>query len=152
MDVTVTGANDLAQVAGAINRLVPELRKEYLGAIRKVSKPLATATQEAAKSMLPHGGGLNEFVADSKIAVRTRTSGQMVGVRIVTTKPNHDLEALDAGNVRHPVFGNRKVWVLGQVRPGFFTETIRDRAPQVQAALVDVMETFLKRIKQESHT
>jgi len=151
-DVSVTGANDLAQVAGAINRLVPDLRKEYLAALRKVSKPMATEVKQAAETMLPRRGGLNTWVDDSKFSVRQRTSGKGAGVRIVATKSGHDLEAIERGQVRHPVFGNRRAWVVGEVRPGFFTETIRDRTPQVQAALVDVMEQFLKRIKLESRT
>jgi hypothetical protein len=152
LDVRITGANDLAQVAGAINRLTPGLRKEFLGALRKTGKPTVAAVKAAAVSDLPRSGGLGMFVQKSSIGLRTRTAGKGVGVRFAATKSGHDIAAIDSGQVRKPLFGNRKHWYSQPVRQGFFSETIRKRTPQARQELLLVMETFLKRIKTESHT
>jgi hypothetical protein len=152
MEVRVTGANDLAQVVGAINRLTPGLRKEFLGAVRKAVKPAILDVKEKAVEDLPRAGGLNQFVKKSTIGVRTRTSGASTGVRVVARKAGHDLAAIDQGRLRHPLFGNRHHWYGQDVHPGFFSETIRRHAPEAQAELVKVMEQFLERIKTESHT
>ncbi len=152
MDVRITGANDLAQVAGAINRLTPGLRKEFMGSLRKTSKASIVAVKAAAASDLPSSGGLNLFAKKSTIGLRTRSTGAGAGVRIVGTKSGHDLEAIDRGSLRRPLFGNRKHWFSQSVHPGFFSDTIRERAPEAREGLLLVMETFLKRIKTESHT
>lgn len=152
MDVKVTGANDLAQVAGAINRLTPGLRKEFLGSLRKTAKPTIVAVKNAAASDLPSTGGLNLFVKKSTIGLRTRTTGEGTGVKIVAIKSGHDIEAIDKGLVRKPLFGNRSFWYSQNVKPGFFSGTIRGRSPEIRTGLLLVMEKFLKRIKTESGT
>lgn len=39
-----------------------------------------------------------------------------------------DLNALDIGRFRHPVFGRRKVWVAQTIRPGWWTDVLSGSA------------------------
>jgi hypothetical protein len=108
------------------------------------------AAKESAREHLPKRGGLNVWVADgSKIAVRNRISAtNTVGMRIVATKGNHDLEDMDTGSIKHPVFGNRKVtWPTQDVYQGWFTKPLNDALPMVQADVVMAMNIIGRRIE-----
>lgn len=47
--------------------------------------------------------------------------------------------------IRHPVFGNRNVWVNQPIRR-YFYGNVRRRIPQIQGALLEVVEDMAKRI------
>jgi len=147
MDVRVTGAEQLERVYKAVREAGDnEIRKDMLRGLRNTTKPLIAAVRIAARDDLPSAGGLAADVAAGKYAARTRTSGQSAGVRITGVWAGHDVEALDRGVLRKPVFGNRSVWVLQSVTPGFFSRTLADKAPTVQADLLAVMEDVVQRI------
>lgn len=145
----ITGANQLGDLARDLKAIGDkELRKELLRGIQKAAKPLAkVAAPAAARNRLPRAGGLNEFVATSKFAVRTRTSARNPGVRIVGTKTGHDIKAMDAGKVRHPVRGTN-VWVLQNIEPGWWTNGLSDSivAPPVRKEILAVMDDIIRKI------
>lgn len=145
-DLRVTGAEELAQVTARLKAAGEgELRKELLRGLRNAAKPMVTAARESARDTLPHRGGLNEVVAGSRFAVRTRTSGRNPGVRVVALS-SHNLRLMDRGVVRHPVFGNRDVWRTTRVRPGWFSGRLEREAPEIRQQLVRVMDGVAERI------
>jgi len=99
--------------------------------MRRSAKPLKAAARYGARRRLPTRGGLAERVAESKFGVRVTSSGKRTGVRVVG-RSGYDLQGLDEGLVRHPVFGNRKRWVSETVRPGWFSDAEEGKAPEVR--------------------
>lgn len=98
-------------------------------------------TERSRTRALSRGGSLREAAAKS---VKLRITNR--GIQIVAdssampenqrTLPRH----LDsAKGWRHPVFGNREVWVSERGAPWFGT-TIKKHAPDFRAAVVDAME------------
>lgn len=99
---------------------------------------------------LPHRGGLNTYVADgAKISVRNRVATtNAVGMRIVATEGDHNLERLDQGHVRHPVWGVwRKNTPTQDIRPGWFTKPLNERAPVVASEVLMAMNIIGRRIE-----
>lgn len=143
MDVRVTGARDLARVAGVLNRAQPEIRKALTKTLRQTAKPSVEAVRAKARSTMPAAGGLNEFVATAKIGVRITTSGKGAGMRIVGTKSGHDIHALDRGRLRHPLFGNRRHWFQQAVPPGFFSETLANEQRELTSKLVVNLREYM---------
>ena len=146
VDIRITGAEKLAVLAGELRAAGEEgkgFRRQLLAQIRLAAAPAPEAVKQSAESTLPHAGGLNDWIASSKFAVRTRLTGRSVGVRIVGTKGSHDLEAIDAGNVRHPVWGR---WVKGvptqQVTPGFFTKPLEKSEPRMTFAVLSAIKAI----------
>lgn len=140
--IRVAGAEQMALLGAELRAAGVEgkvFRRELLAGIRAAAAPAAQAVKESARSVLPKSGGLNEFVASSRIGVRNRLTGKAVGVRIAGTKGDHNLSRIDSGSVRHPVFGNRKVWAKNAVEPGFFTKPLEDMAPEVTTAVIGVI-------------
>lgn len=146
-DITIRGADQLALLSRRIKETGNGgLRRDLLRGIQRAAKPLKGVAQKSALDNLPHTGGLNEVVASSKFGVRTRTSGNSPGVRVVAVS-GHDIESLDKrGQLRHPVFGNRDVWVSQQVRPGWFTAALAAQAPAVRVQIIAAMQLTASRL------
>lgn len=111
-------------------------RRQLLAGIRAAAAPAPAAAKAHARQVLPKSGGLNTLIANDRVSVRSRLTGKGVGVRVVNPKGG---TRLDEGQVRHPVHGNRKNWVLQQVRPGWFSTPMEQTGPAVTAAVVGVI-------------
>jgi len=145
--LSVRGYEQLESVGAALKAAgAGGLRRELLRRIRSSGRRATIAAERGALEMLPKGGGLAAVVAASRFTTRTRLSGGGVGVRIVATDP-HDIKAIDAGTVRHPVYGNRRKWVAQGVTPGWFTKsTERVRRP-VQIEITQAVKDIARRVE-----
>lgn len=151
VEVTVTGAAQLRALGldlKAAGNAGSGLRRELLGGMRALGKPLAEKARASALATLPKQGGLNAWVAASSIAVRNNLTGSVarVGMRIVSTKGGHNLEGIDAGHVRHPVYG-KAAWVGQSVPSGWFSKPLAESVPEVQAMLLVAMNVISRRIE-----
>jgi len=140
---TVAGSGSAQLAALAVRLKVvgdKTLRRELLRGLKSGADPLVKKVADAARSQLPHGGGLNEQVAGQKVKVQVRTGARTAGVRLTTTAP--DTSQTDAGFVRHPVFGNRKKWKTQQIpaAKGWWSQTLADGGSDVTPELLKVME------------
>lgn len=145
VDLRIQGADQLRDLSARLKEAGDKgLRKELMRGIQRSARPLRAAVKEAALRELPSGGGLNRFVADSKVSVRTR-SGRNAGIRLVGTKSGHDLKAIDRGKVRHPVFG-KSVWVDQSVDPGWWSQTLADHSDDIRAEIVNVLDDVARRL------
>lgn len=156
MEVVVEGAWQLKVLSRHLKEAGPEgkgLRKELLKEIRKAVEPAKDAARASAAADLPHRGGLAALIAGSKFTSRTKLGGRDVGV-IISARHRKTggrpgmiaLKAMDRGRLRHPVFGNRKVWVTQAVRPGWFTRPMEATAPAVRRDVLDAMEKTAEKI------
>lgn len=105
--------------------------------MRVGAQPLVPAVHDAARAELPKSGGLNELVAGQKITVSVRTGANTAGVRLIT-KASAARQA-EEGAVWHPVWGHRDRWKPTDVRPGYWSNTLTERSPEVTPALIAVM-------------
>lgn len=141
----ITGSKDLAQAARALKDAGDgELRKELMRRVRDAAKAAVPDIREAARSKLPKSGGLADRVASQAYAVRASYAASGATVR-VTGSGMKGLRAIDAGQVRHPVFG-RDDWVSQQVEPGFFSETLDGHAPKVRQEIENAVDDIRHRI------
>jgi len=124
----------------------PPLRRELLRGIRESNKPTIARIRERADAELPHSGGLAEQVASNRIATRSRLSGRSAGVRITMTG-RMSLSSLNAGRLRHPVFGNRSVWVQQSVPAHWFDDPVREDLPQIRQKIDGVMKDVARKIE-----
>ena len=56
-------------------------------------------------------------VAAARMATRSRLSGKQAGTRIVAQVPGWDLEGIESGKLRHPVYArgdDRKTWAWAE--------------------------------------
>lgn len=147
VDVTVQGADDLARLSRRLKEAGDkDLNRELRKGIQRATKPLKEAAKRSARERLPKRGGLNEWVAKSKFSVRTSSSQRSARVRLVASRGKTDERAINRGRLRHPVFGNRKVWVTQDVTPGWFTKPMVEGLAPVQREVLKVMDDITKKV------
>lgn len=135
-------ARDLELLGRRLKTADKTLRRDMLREIRAAGKPAVDDIKRSARESLPASGGLADLVARQSYGVRTRLSGKSAGVRIQGTgRTVRGLRSIDAGTVRHPVFGNKDAaWVSQPVRPGFFTKPIEENLPRFRKSVIEALE------------
>jgi hypothetical protein len=147
VDFTVKGAEEIQVIARSLKAAGDTgLRKELLAGINRATKPLKAGVRQSALTVLPKRGGLNLLIGAAKLSTQTRSSGRNPGVRITAKAPGLDLRSIDRGRLRHPVFGDKRVWVSQAVAPGFFGRPLEAGAGDVRRELMDALEAVAAKI------
>lgn len=115
-------AADLRRFSGRkeMTKLLRKRLREPVPAVRRAIRRRALAT-------MPRRGGLNRWVAATRISAKISFTARGAGVTLRGTRANTrgkaDLNRLDAtGRVRHPSWGRRgpRQWHMQTVPAGFF--------------------------------
>ncbi|MFB7595763.1 hypothetical protein [Streptomyces sp. NPDC056160] len=123
---------DLKRVAAELRRMNnKQLKQEFTKELRSAARPLVPAVRQAIRQIPSKRGysadGLRGRMSKA-VKLEVRTVGKDAGVRIRVDgrkMPSHEkaLQAYMEGVKkpwRHPVFGNREVWVKQDPKPYFF--------------------------------
>lgn len=121
------------------------LTRELNKALREIGGELIPDARAAARSGLPRHGGLNERIAGAKMRVAISASKREPGVKIVVK--GTDARSSNKGLIRHPVFGK---WLPNlppqKIRPGWFTDAMKQKAPRVRPKLAAALERTAEKI------
>ena len=147
MATIARGADQLEDLGRALKHADKQLKKDMLRAFREAGKPVVKDIKARAGDSLPASGGFASRVARSTIGVRTRLSGKSTGIRIQASgkkgATTATIKGLDeSGEWRHPVWGNRSVWVSQSAAGaiGWFSEPIEDNEGRLRSELLDAMD------------
>jgi hypothetical protein len=145
------GAVQLARVAKALQGQGDAgkgFRKELQSSLVKATKPVRKDLKAAIPDALPKRGGLAAKVASdsSFVLASNRSRGATVGVRIQGKRrglKGGSLRRFNSGVVRHPVMGNREIWVsqTAGVRKGFLDNAFVKQTPEMQRAVRAAIES-----------
>lgn len=150
MDFQVRGLEQFDQVAKALRAAGrTDLARDLEKGLTKSLEDLIPKTQAEARRILPSGGGLADKVASTPQKVQKRNSAQPGARLVVARRRGSGAAAANKGEVRHPVFGNRKVFVSQQVPPGWFDNTLEREGPNVVEAMRPVIAELLDRVAKE---
>ena len=111
-------------------QIVKALRR----ALTRVSKPAVKDVRAHAVAILPSTGGLNKWVAASRIGVKISYASRSAGVRMKGSRTSltdkSDLDRIDAGTVRAPSWGRRGPgsWHNQSVPAGWWTDPLSNNA------------------------
>jgi hypothetical protein len=160
VDVDIRGAVKLRDTARALRAAGDTgLRKEMLRALRDATHPLAAAIREEIPGSMP-----SAYAAVLLRSTRVTTKTKATGWPSVTVtalgkgaKEERDLRAVNAGRLRHPVFGRSRPgkrrgertpspWVLQAVRGGFFDRAVDTHAGTVRDAVGDALDRIADQI------
>ena len=155
-DVGVRGTEQLVRLAANLKAAEPELKKQLLREIRAAGKPVAQDMKAGLRATFPNAGGFASRAARVPIGIRTRMTGKQAGVRLQTsgkkaTVTTRTLMSKDeSGDYRHRLYGNKKVWIAQTYSPaeGWFTEPAEEAKPEVQAKVLDAMQSVARQITQ----
>lgn len=116
-----------------------DLKREFNRGLRGAGQTFIRAARGNARDYLPKRGGLAEKVAASKIVFRNQLTGRNPVLRIVATNSSN-IAAMNAGRIRHPVFGHRDRWVTQMVRPGWWSDARTETGPEVMLQLAETLD------------
>lgn len=134
-------ARNLVEIRARIRELGDgsTIPREIGREIRSEVPPLRQAVERAALAQLPHRGGLNAWVAASKVRASIRYGARSAGVRLVGSRNGmggrSDLAGIDQGTVWAPSWGRRSgKWHTQQVPPGYFSRTLQQAGTERMGA------------------
>jgi len=145
------GADDFRELSRKLRAAGLEgkgLRKEVLKEVNRATKPLKQDAKRNAKAILPKRGGLGRRVAASNFSTKTRMTGNGAGVKILAKGKGQarGVRQIDAGRVRHPVFGSKRRWVTQSVTPGWFTDAMKRGSGKIKDAIVDAVNSIIRKL------
>lgn len=150
-DFEIRSSRELKRTARQLRALNDkELTKRFRKELRAAAKPLVPAVRQGARQIPSKRGysaeGLRGRLSRA-VKLEVKTTGRQVGVRVrVDGRKMPDkqgsLPAYIEGNKprwRHPVYGNREVWVQQPARP-FFYKSLRMAGPLARGAVNRVLD------------
>jgi hypothetical protein len=153
LEARVTGQEQLSRLSGKLREAAPEIQKAFNRTMRTTAREGIKDVKHAAEEKLPKAGGLNDWVASATFGVRIRPSGKSASLRLVASKPGHDLAAFNAGSFRHPVYANAGLvrsswtWRPQTVTPGFWSETLEHERDNITRALLRNMSPYTRSLR-----
>lgn len=123
------------------------LVKELMKALKAAVKPIVPESRRNALAFLPSRGGLARLVArhPQRVTARAGKTSATVGVVVPGKKKGTGATGANEGTVRHPVFGNRKVFINQPVRPGWFDDAAAKQSAQAEDEVVKAMDAVARR-------
>lgn len=152
-DFEITGAEEFQFLSRRLKDAGTKgkgLRKELYTQIRKAAKPLRDEVKKAERADLPHAGGYAAEVARSPITTVPHSTGDSIGVTLKQrgNGKTRDLQAMDDGLIRHPLFGNRDHWYSQDIPKGIWSDTLSnsESVETVRKEIIQAMNKTAKKI------
>ncbi|MGV9987728.1 hypothetical protein [Streptomyces olivaceus] len=138
-----------------------ELRKELTRNMREALKPGAARAKSSIMSMAsttPHSGPALKTAIARKIRPEVRISGKFPGAKIKAFKtknlrdfPNAPKRTNRASGWRHPVYGNREVWVQQSGKVKWFDRAFEGEQAYYKRQVQFAMAAMVNRIASRSN-
>lgn len=125
--VYVIGRN-IAEVAAAVRALGDgrTIPSQMAKRIRRAVPGIRRQIRAHELAVLPHRGGLNEWVARALVRANVRRGPRSAGVKLVQGRNSFggrsDFARMDQGVIRAPAWGNREAWHTQAVTAHAFTD------------------------------
>jgi len=154
MDVSISGAQQIHALAKRIKELGDAgLGREMARALTRAVDPIGKSINREAAAVAPSG---YEPVLTRSLQHRrsVRNSRAEASVRLTTSAKGkqdlRDLPSLNAGRLRHPVFGRRRSpWAVTAITSGFYDRGTEKAADAAEKQLLVVLDDFTQRLTEE---
>lgn len=154
MDFRISGAEEIHALAKRFKDIGEEgLGREMARALTKAVAPIGKSVNEQASKAAP-SGYREALTASLKHRRSVRNSRADASVRLTTSAKgkteNRDLPSLNAGRLRHPVFGRRfKPWSVTAIPSGFYDRGTKNAIDEAEKQLIVVLDDFERRLIEE---
>lgn len=163
LEVRVTGAATLHRVAAQIRAEGrKDLARELSAGLVKATEPIRRDIRASADETMPREGGYQAAFDKSLRFRHSRTNrADEASVKLITfadgTSERRDIRALEAGNLRHPVFGRSRSgprkgervanpWAVTKIRAGFHKRGTADAADEAEREISKVAASLAERL------
>lgn len=166
MEVQLLGQRQLRELAAKFNTEANKgLGREMAAALRRVAKPVQASVEGEYRAGLPKRGGyVNTFTRSIKWRTNLRAQQRNASFRMTIfgegAHERRDIKALEAGRLRHPVYGrHRRIrrgvrrgsrdanpWAVTSVRGGYWKRGTDDASRDAEREMIKVLDEFAQRL------
>jgi hypothetical protein len=162
LDLRIRGHAQLRAVAAQIKAIGDKgLGREMAKRLRETTEPIKAAIRTSAEATMPASGGYRATLSQSlRWRLQVRSGAQIANVTLTTTadgvKEKRDVGRLEAGQLRHPVFGrSRKLksgttvsrpWSTTKIKPGFHKRGTDKAGELAEQAMGEVLDDLAARL------
>lgn len=150
-DFEVRGSDDVAALVKRIRSHgdAKAIRKEMNAGLNRATKEVREDMKASIAPSLPSRGGLAALVAGRASLTTGAKGGKYAGVVIRARHRDYDLRRLNEGRLRHPVYGNRRVWVeqTEGINPGFLDEAFEKDKAHITREVLRVMSEIARKVE-----
>lgn len=162
LGVQMGGAAHLRRVAVGIRATGDRGLGQQMGrALARSTKPVQRAIAAEAGEVLPRAGGYQGVFSKSlRHKTSQRTSARNSSLTLITyadgTGERRDIQSLEKGALRHPVFGRSRTvrgrgrvpnpWTVTRIRSGFHKRGTDKAADEAVRELATVLDDFASRL------
>lgn len=159
LDIRLDGIDEVLKLAQQIRATGDRgLGREMAKALNAAIEPVEDAISASAERTMPSGYRAT-LTASLRHRRTQRTAARQASLRLTTIgegrKEQRDLDRLNKGGLRHPVFGrSRKTrrgrrknpWATTEIRAGFHDRGVKDAADEAEKRLGAVLDDFADRL------
>ncbi|MCW2768473.1 MAG: hypothetical protein JWO11_4432 [Nocardioides sp.] len=162
LDVQIGGAAQLRKVAAGIRATGDKgLGRQMSRALAASTKPIQRSIDAESEKVMPKRGGYRAVFAKSlRHKTSQRTSARNSSLTLITyadgTGERRDVQSLEGGALRHPVFGRSRTvrgrgrvpnpWTVTRIRSGFHKRGTDGAADEAERQLSTVLGDFASRL------
>jgi hypothetical protein len=162
MDVRISGAEQFHQLAKTFRELDKQgLGRQMSRALGKTVAPIGKAIDKEAGLVAP-SGYRDDLSRSLKHRRSLRNTRIQASLRLTTSAKGkadyRDLPSLNAGKLRHPVWGRtrrlksgesqRNPWAVTTIRDGFYTRGTAKAADEAEKQLEAVLDEYQQRVNE----
>jgi hypothetical protein len=146
--IEIRGGQQLAALSKAVAAAEKNLQRDLIRAEDETARAVIVAAKDSALRTLPRRGRMATRVAAARFSTKRRRTFNGGGIRVIATSED-SLRLIDRkGVIRHPVFGNRDVWVSQKVPAHWWTRPTESVGRRVgQRELVKAVGNAARTIK-----
>lgn len=163
LEVRVEGAAILRRVAAQIRAEGrKDLSRQMSDALSKATDPVRLSIRSSASEVMPREGGYQAaFDKSLRFRMSRRQGDSQASVSLTTfadgTSERRDIKALEAGKLRHPVWGRSRPgarkgerhanpWAVTSIRAGFWKRGTDKALDEAQKELENVIEDLARKL------
>lgn len=157
----MTGGDELRRIADHIKAEGDRgLGREFGAALRRAAKPVQAEIRREYGGLPSSGGYAAVFSKSLRFRTDLRAAGRSASFRLTTFADGRgerrDIDALESGNLRHPVYGRSRPgrkgerranpWAVTRVKGKFHERGSRTAADEAEKEIEQVVDQFAARI------
>ena len=161
LDVEILGAAELKELARRITVLGDKgLGREMGQALKRAATPVEKALKDEYDGLPKRGGYSGTFSKSARYRTALRAAGRTASFRMTVfaegAHQRRDIDKLERGELRHPVFGRSRAgrsgrrtsnpWAVTAVQGGYFRRGSDTAGPAAQREMVKVLDEFTKKL------
>lgn len=150
LEVSIDGAATLHRVAARMRAAgQADLSKQMSRALSKALDPVRASIAVEAGEVMP-GAYKSLLTGSLRHRVSRRSAGNQARVILATyadgKQQRREIRALEAGALRHPLFGRKKRWYVTRIRPGFHKRGTESAMDAAREGLLQVVKDYADKL------